>query len=154
MKPGVFTQLYIHLVFAVKYREALLRENQREKIFKYISGIITKQEHKSIIVNGMPDHIHILLGLNPDKTISNIVRDIKRGSSLFINEKGWFPGKFAWQEGYGAFTYGRSQLDDIYNYILNQKIHHRKITFKEEYLSLLKKFEIVYDERYLFEFFE
>ncbi len=154
MKPGVFTQFYTHLVFAVKYRERLLRENHREELFKYISGIITKQRHKSIIVNGMADHIHILLGLNPDETISNIVRDIKRSSSLFINRKDWFPGKFAWQEGYGGFSYGRSQLDDIYNYILNQKIHHKKRTFREEYLSLLKKFEIEYDERYLFEFFE
>lgn len=154
MKPGVFTQLYIHLVFAVKYRDRLLKENHRPELYKYISGIVTNHKHKSIIINGMPDHVHILVGLNPDMSISDLVREIKRSSSLFINERKWFVGKFGWQEGYGAFSYSRSQLDSIYNYILNQHVHHKKRTFREEYLELLKKFEIEYDERYLFEFFE
>lgn len=154
MKPGVFTQLYTHLVFAVKYRERLLKENQRPELFKYISGIVTNHKHKSIIINGMSDHVHILVGLNPDESISDLVREIKRSSSLFINERKWFVGKFGWQEGYGAFSYSRSQLDSIYNYILNQHVHHKKRTFREEYLELLKKFEIEYDEGYLFEFFE
>lgn len=154
MKPGTFTQLYIHLVFAVKNRDCLLHESHRHELFKYISGIVTNREHKSIVVNGMSDHAHILLGLNPKESISNLVRDVKRSSSLFIKKKRWFLGKFTWQEGYGAFSYGRSQLNQIYNYILNQKEHHKKQTFREEYHNLLKKFDIKYDERYLFVFFD
>ncbi|OFX59931.1 MAG: transposase [Bacteroidetes bacterium GWA2_30_7] len=154
MKSGVFTQLYIHLVFAVKYREYLIHKKLSDEVYKYISGIITNQKHKSIIVNGMPDHIHILFGLNPVISISDTVRDIKRSSSLFINEKKWLTGTFAWQEGYGAFSYGKSQLDDIYKYIANQEQHHSKRTFKHEYIEILKKFEIEYDEKFLFDFFE
>ena len=103
MKPGVFTQLYVQLVFSVQYRECFLKERYRGEIFKYISGIITNQKHKSIIVNGVDDHVHILVGLNPNISISDLVHDIKRNSSLFINRKPWFRDKFGWQEGYGAF---------------------------------------------------
>jgi putative transposase len=151
MKPGTFTQLYTHLIFAVKYRERLLTNNIRSEVFSYISGIITNRKHKSIIVNGMPDHIHILLGLNPNDKISDLVGSIKKNSSLFIN---LFHGKFHWQDGYGAFSYGKSQLNNVYNYILNQEDHHKKRTFREEYIGLLNKFEIKYDKKYLFEFFE
>ncbi len=154
MKPGVFTQLYIHLVFAVKYRERMLNENLQPELFKYISGIVSNKQHKSIIINGMPDHIHILIGLNPKESISILIRDIKRSSSLFINENKWFNGKFAWQEGYGGFSYSRSQLNNVYQYILNQQSHHKSRTFREEYMSLLEKFEIDYDDKYLFEFFD
>jgi len=154
MKPGVFTQLYTHLVFSPKYRERLLKKEIRPEVFSYISGIITNRKHKSIIINGMLDHIHILIGLNPNDKISDLVGTIKKSSSTFINEMGWFRGKFHWQDGYGAFSYGKSQLDDIYNYIKNQEIHHKKRTFREEYVELLKRFEIEYDEKYLFEFFE
>jgi len=154
MKPGVFTQLYTHLVFAVKYRERLLTKNIRSEVFSYISGIVTNRKNKSIIVNGMPDHIHILVGLNPDDKISELVGAIKKNSSLFINEKNFFRGKFHWQDGYGAFSYGRSQLNGIYNYIANQQIDHQSRTFREEYTSLLEKFAIEYDEKYLFEFFD
>ena len=154
MKPGVFTQLYVHLVFAVKYRERLLRPEIRSEIFSYISGIITNRKHKSIIINGVFDHIHLLIGLYVNDTISDLVGAIKKSSSTFINDRNWFVGKFHWQEGYGAFTYGRSQLDLIYNYIKNQESHHRKRSFREEYLELLKRFEIEYDERYLFDFFD
>jgi REP element-mobilizing transposase RayT len=154
MKPGVFTQLYVHLVFAVKYRERLLRPEIRSEIFSYISGIITNRKHKSIIINGVFDHIHLLIGLYVNDTISDLVGAIKKSSSTFINDRNWFVGKFHWQEGYGAFTYGKSQLDLIYNYIKNQESHHRKRSFREEYLELLKRFEIEYDERYLFDFFD
>ncbi|MGQ9644419.1 MAG: IS200/IS605 family transposase [Ignavibacterium sp.] len=154
MKPGTFTQLYIHLVFVPKYRERLLTKEIRPEVFSYISGIITNRKHKSIIINGMSDHAHILLGLNPDDKISDLVACIKRESSSFINQKDWFRGKFHWQDGYGAFSYGQSQLDKIYKYILNQELHHKKRSFREEYLELLKKFEIEFDEKYLFEFFE
>ena len=153
MKPGVFTQLYIHLIFAPEYRERLLVKEIRSDVFSYISGILTNRGHKSIIINGTLDHIHIFFGENPNDKISDLVGCIKRDSSTFINEKNWFRGKFHWQDGYGAFSYSRSQLDAVYKYIANQEQHHQKITFKEEYTELLKKFAIEYNERYLFEFF-
>ena len=154
MKPGVFTQLYIHLVFAVKHRDRLLKEEYRKEIFSYMSGIITNLNHKSIIINGIDDHVHILLGLNPAKTISDTVWEIKRSTSLFINEKKWFKNKFNWQDGYGGFSYSRSQIDKVYKYIQNQQQHHHRQTFKEEYTEFLKKFEIEYDQQFLFEFFD
>lgn len=154
MKPGVFTQLYIHIVFAVKYRERLLTKEMRDELFKYISGIISNRKHKVIIINGMADHIHILIGLNPNDKISDLVGCIKRESSFFISDKKWFRGKFHWQDGYGAFSYSRSQLEDIYKYIANQELHHKKRTFRDEYIELLKRFEIKYDEKYLFDFFD
>jgi REP element-mobilizing transposase RayT len=153
MKPGVFTQLYIHLVIAPKYRERLLVKEIRSQVFRYISGILTSRGHKSIIINGVLDHVHIFYGENPNDKISDLVGCIKRDSSTFINRKDWFRGKFHWQDGYGAFSYGRSQLDTVYNYIAKQEQHHKKRTFKEEYMELLNKFAIKYDERYLFEFF-
>jgi REP element-mobilizing transposase RayT len=142
MKPGVFTQLYTQLVFAPKYRKRLLTKEIRSEVFSYISGIITNRKHKSIIINGMPDHIHILIGLNPNDSISDLVGAIKKNSSVFINKKGLLKGKFHWQDGYGAFSYGKSQLDKIYNYIKNQESHHKERTFREEYVELLKRFEI------------
>ena len=154
MKPGVFTQLHIHLVFAVKYRERLLNEVQRKEVFSYMSGLLTNKNHKTIIINGYSDHVHAFLGLNSAMSISDVVADLKRSSSIFINEKKWFKGKFQWQEGYGAFSYSKSHVENVYNYILNQKVHHQRKAFKDEYLDLLKNFDIEYDERYLFEFFE
>jgi len=154
MKPGTFTQLYIQIVFAVKYRDRLLHESFRTEVFKYISGIISNKEHKSIIVNGVSDHIHIFIGLNPKMALSNLIGEIKRNSSIFINEQKWIKGHFAWQEGYGAFSYSRLDIDNVYKYILNQEKHHKRKSFKHEYLSLLKQFNIEYDEKYLFDFFE
>ncbi len=154
MKPGVFTQIFIHLVFTPKYRERLLIKEIQNEVFSYISGIITNRGHKSIIINGMPDHIHILYGANPDDKISDLVACIKRESSSFINSNNWLKEKFRWQDGYGAFSYGKSQVDTIYNYILKQEIHHKKNTFRMEYIEFLKKYEIVYNEKYLFEFFD
>ena len=154
MKPGVFTQIYIQLVFAVKNREALLINEYRKEVFSYMSRIASNIKHKSIIINGMLDHIHIFIGLNPSVSISNTVYELKRSSSLFINNKKWFRGKFSWQEGYGAFSYSKSQIENVYNYILNQEKHHTKTTFREEYIDFLNKFEIDYDKRFLFEFFD
>ena len=154
MKPGVYTQLLTHLVFAVKYRDRLLKKEIRDEVFSYISGIITNRKHKSLIINGVLDHIHILLGLNPNDKISDLVGTIKKSSSTFINQKGWFLGKFHWQDGYGAFSYGKSQLDSVYKYIANQEIHHKKRTFREEYIDFFNRFEIEYEEQYLFDFFE
>jgi REP element-mobilizing transposase RayT len=132
----------------------LLNKEVRDELYKYISGIIANRKHKIIIINGMADHIHILIGMNPDDKISDLVACIKRESSFFINSKKWFRGKFHWQDGYGAFSYGRSQLDDVYKYISNQEDHHKKRTFRDEYVELLKKFEINFNEKYLFDFFE
>jgi REP element-mobilizing transposase RayT len=154
MKPGVFTQLYTHIVFAVKYRDRLLNSEIRSEVFSYLSGIATNRRHKSIIVNGMSDHVHILLGLNPNDKISDLVACMKRDSSTLINGKKWLRGKFHRQDGYGAFSYSRSQVDKIYNYILNQEKHHARRTFRQEYMELLDKFDIKYDEKYLFEFFD
>ena len=154
MKPGVFTQIYLQLIFSPKYRERLLKDDIRPEIFSYISAVITNRKHKSIIINGVSDHIHILIGLNPNDKISDLVGSIKRCSSTFINSKNWFQKKFNWQNGYGAFSYGKSQLDRVYKYIKNQKSHHAKCTFREEYIELLKRFEIERNKRYLFTFFD
>ena len=154
MKPGAFTKMYVQLVFAVQKRENILFKSIRPRIFEYISGIVRDQKHKSIIVNGTLDHIHILYGLNPSVSVSDTVHDIKRGSSLFINNNKLVPMKFSWQEGYGGFTYSRSQIENVYRYIENQEAHHTKIPFREEYLTLLKENEIEYDSSFLFEFYD
>ncbi len=118
---------------------------------KYIAGIIKAKEQKSIIVNGVADHVHCFIGLKPSMALADLVRDIKNNSSKFVNEKGWVKGKFKWQEGYGAFSYAHSQIEQVYNYILNQEAHHEKKTFKEEYVDFLNKFEIEHKPEYLFE---
>lgn len=154
MKSGTFTQIYIQLVFSPMHKEALLNQNIRPEIFKYMSGIITNLGHKSIIVNGMSDHTHLFLGLNPNLSISDSVKEIKRASSVFINEQRFFAGKFQWQTGYGGFSYSQSHIEKVYNYILNQEQHHAKRTFREEYLDFLNKYDIGFENQYLFEFFE
>lgn len=148
---NTYSQLYIHLVFAVKGRENLISKNRKDEIYKYITGIITHQGQKLITINGMPDHIHILVGLKPTKSISDLVRDIKANSSKFINDKKWINGKFEWQTGFGAFSYGHSQLTSLIKYIENQEEHHKKRTFKEEYLKFLKLFNIDFKKEYVFE---
>jgi putative transposase len=153
MKPGNFTQMYVHLIFAVKNCDAMLNKEIRARVFEYISAIITNMDQKPIIVNGVSNHVHILIGFNSSISISDTVHEIKRSSSLFINKEKLCKGKFAWQEGYGGFTYSRSQLDNVYRYIQNQEKHHEKSSFKSEYVQFLKKFEVEYDERFLFDFF-
>ena len=152
MKPGTFTQMYVQLVFAVKNRDAVLKEDFRKRVFEYMSGIITSMKHKSMIINGTSNHVHILFGLNPSVSVSDTVHDIKRSSSLFINNEKLCPCRFAWQEGYGGFTYSRSQIADVYYYIENQESHHKKKTFREEYIDILTKNEIAFDQQFLFEF--
>jgi REP element-mobilizing transposase RayT len=154
MKPGNFTQLHIQLVFAVKYREALLRKEIRENVFEYIAGIITTMGHKTLIVNGFSDHVHIFMGMNPKISISDTIHDVKRNSSLFINNNSLCQHKFAWQNGYGAFSYSHSHIKNVYNYIKNQESHHTRKTFQQEYMEFLEKFEVPYDERFLFDFFD
>jgi len=153
MKPGIFTQLYIQLIFSPRYHEALFRKEHKQQLWPYIGKTVSNLGNKSIIVNGMADHVHILLGLNPKISISDLVRDLKRSSSHWINRQKWFRGSFAWQDGYGAFSYGQSQLNDVYKYVLNQEGHHKKRSFKEEYMGLLRLFDVEFAEQYLFEFF-
>jgi REP element-mobilizing transposase RayT len=151
---NTYSQIYIQTVFAVSGRLSLIHGEHKEEIYKYITGIVRNSGHKLIAINGMPDHVHILLGLKPDTALSDLVRDIKSNSTNFINERRLAHGKFGWQEGYGAFSYGRSQLDSIIHYIQNQEKRHSRGSFKDEYLSLLKNFEIDFDGRYIFKFLE
>ncbi len=154
MKPGSFTQIYIQLVFSPKHRQSLLNEKFRPRVLEYLSGITSNLGHKSIIVNGMADHVHIFLGLNPKIAVSETVKELKRSTSILINEKRFTAGKFEWQEGYGGFSYGHSQIQNVYNYIRDQEMHHQRTTFKKEYLDFLQKFEIKFEDQYLFEFFD
>ena len=151
---STYSQIYIQYVFAVKERVNLLKRPWRDEVFKYISGIIKGKNQKAIIVNGMADHVHAFVGLNPAMPVSDLIRDIKNNSTKFINEQKFLKGKFEWQEGYVAFSYSHSQMNHVYQYIANQEEHHRKKTFKEEYFDFLEKFEIEYDEKYLFEWLD
>lgn len=150
---NTYSQIYIQIVFAVKGRASLIKESFREELQKYISGIISNRNQKLFAIYCMPDHVHIFISLKPDIAISDLVRDIKANSSSFIKEKG-FVKNFSWQEGYGAFSYSKAQASIVVNYILNQPEHHRKTTFKEEYIKLLVDFGIDYNEKYLFEFYD
>jgi len=147
---NTYSQIYIHVVFAVEGRQNLIESAHNDELQKYMTGIISSQKQKLIAINNMPDHVHILLGLKPDMALSDLVGDIKTGSSNFINRQKWVRGRFNWQEGYGAFSYSRSQLDAVIRYIQNQQRHHARKTFRQEYVELLERFEIKYDERFLF----
>jgi putative transposase len=148
---NTFTQIYIHVVFSVKQRVSLIRQDWREELHKYITGIIQNQGNKLLAINSMLDHIHILIGMKPDASLSELVRDLKANSSKWINEKKFLRTKFFWQEGYGAFSYSHSQLDKVIHYITDQQEHHKKRTFKEEYISFLKKYDVPYDPKYVFD---
>ena len=151
---NTYSQIYIQIVFAVKGRQNLIAKENREELHKFITGIVSNREQKLLAIFAMPDLVHILVGMKPNIALSDLVRDIKSGSSKFINDSKWINGKFNWQEGYGGFSYSKSHLDNVIKYILNQEEHHKKQTFKEEYHSFLEKFEIEYDEKYLFEWIE
>lgn len=148
---NTFTQIYIHIVFSVKQRESLIQQNWHEELHKYITGIIQNKGHKLIAINTMPDHIHILIGMKPETSLSELVRDVKANSSKWINEKKFIKAKFHWQEGFGAFSYSHSQLDEVIHYIKEQKEHHKRRTFKEEYITFLKKYDVPYDLQYVFD---
>jgi putative transposase len=154
MKSAAFSKVYIHLVFSPKGRNAQLTLNIEDKVYGYIAQVINNHKHKAYIINGMPDHIHILLGLNSSISISDLVREIKKSSTTFINSNKLTSSQFKWQEGYAVFSYGQSQVQMIYKYILNQKRHHMETKFRKEYQEFLRRFEIPYDEKYLFEFYE
>ena len=147
---NTYTQIHIQAVFSVQNRECIIQNIWKDELYKYITGIIQNNDHKLLAINGMPDHVHILFGLRPSQSISDLMQDIKGSSSKWINNKKFVRGKFSWQEGYGAFSYSKTDLPNVIQYINNQAIHHRGITFAEEYLEMLKKFEIDYDYRYLF----
>lgn len=152
--PGTFSQIYIQVVFAVKGRESLIQSSWEAELYKYISGIIRNKDQKILAINGMPDHIHFLIGMKPSCCLSDLVREVKKSSNDFIKEKKFSQFKFQWQEGYGAFSYSHSSLDNVIAYINNQKEHHKKQTFKEEYKIFLTKFQIEHKEEYLFEWLE
>ena len=149
-----YTQLYIQLVFAVKGRRSFIQHTWEEELYKYITAVVQNDRHKMLAINGMPDHIHLFVGLHPAIAIADMVKDIKRASNNWINDKGFIKEKFEWQNGYGAFSYGKSQIDRVYKYIQHQKEHHKKQSFKTEYINLLTLFEIDWKNEYLFEFYE
>ena len=146
-----YSQIHLQFVFAVQGRQGLIEESFRERTEKYITGIVRQFGHKMCSIYCMPDHTHMLVGFRTTQTISDLMREVKSSSSRFINSYGWIKNKFNWQEGYGAFSYSRNELPRIIDYILNQPVHHKKISFKEEYLNLLKEFEIQFEEKYLFD---
>lgn len=151
---GTFSQIYIQVVFAVKNRDCLILSSWEEELYKYISGIIRNKEQKLLAINGMPDHIHFLIGMKPSCCLSDLVRENKKSSNEFINEKKFSKFKFQWQEGYGAFSYSHSALNNVILYINNQKQHHKTQTFREEYKDFLTKFQIEHKDEYLFEWIE
>ncbi len=152
--PNTYTQLYIQFVFAVKWRQSLIHRSWKDELHKYITGIVQNKKSKMLAINSMPDHIHIFIGYKPAISIPDLIKDIKVASSTWINEKNLADKKFNWQEGYGAFSYRLRDLDEICKYIQNQEAHHQKKSFREEYTSLLKDFDIAYEDKYLFEFFD
>lgn len=147
--PNTYTQIHIQFVFAVKYRQALIHASWKERLHQYITGIFQNNQHKMLQINSMPDHIHILVGFRPHQSISALIQNVKTESTKWIKEKDISPS-FAWQEGYGAFSYSKSHVPDVIRYIQNQEEHHRKQSFLEEYRSFLKAFDIDFDERYIF----
>ncbi|MCJ7447486.1 MAG: IS200/IS605 family transposase [Bacteroidales bacterium] len=148
---NTYTRIYLHLVFSPIGRENVIPIKHKEELQKYTTGIIQNRKHKLLAINYMPDHVHIFIGYEPSQALPDLLRDIKANASKFINDKRWLPGKFQWQEGYGAFSYSHSQINEVIQYINSQEEHHRKATFKNEYLKLLEKFDVEYDPKYLFE---
>src|SRR5215471_4310686 len=149
-----FSQIYLQVVFAVAARENLIRPAFKEDVQQYMGGIIRNKSQKLIAINCMPDHTHILIGLKPNIALSDLMRDLKSDTSEFINKKKWVRGRFRWQEGFGAFSYSHSQLDRVATYVRNQEKHHARRTFRDEYRTMLRKFDIAFESKYLFEFFD
>jgi putative transposase len=148
---NTYTRIYLQLVFSPMGHENVIPIKYKEELQKYTTGIIQNRKHKLLAINYMPDHVHIFIGYQPSQVLPDLLRDIKANTSKFINEKKWLPGKFRWQEGYGAFSYGHSQINDVIQYINTQEEHHKKASFRDEYLKLLEKFDVEYDPKYLFE---
>lgn len=151
---STYSQIYIQIVFAVKHREALISYEWEERLYQYITGIVQNKGQKMIAINGMPDHIHLFIGIKPSCCLSDLVREIKKSSNDFIKENKLSKYKFNWQEGFGAFSYSHSHIDNVYKYIMNQKEHHKKTSFKDEYLDFLNKFQVEFDDKYIFQWIE
>lgn len=148
--PNTYTQIHLQLIFAVQNRMSLIDDAWAERLYQYITGIIQTNKHKMIIINGMPDHLHIVIGMRPTQSVSDLMQDIKANSSKWINDNKFVRGKFQWQESYGAFSYNKSALPKLIEYVKNQKIHHQQKTFAQEYKEFLDLFEVEYDEKYIF----
>jgi len=147
---NTYTQIHIHFVFAVKFRQAIIHTEWKGELYKYITGIIRNNNHKLLAINGVSDHVHILIGIRPAQSISDLMKNIKQDSSRWINKNKFLKTHFEWQEGYGAFSYSKSQLNAVINYIDNQEVQHKKKTFREEYIDFLEKFEVDFDEKFIF----
>lgn len=152
--PNTFSQIYLQFVFAVKGRQSLIPKQHKEELHKYMTALAQARKAKMLAVHCMPDHVHLFVGFKPAVLISDFVKEIKVQSNEFIKEKKWVNGHFAWQEGYGVFSYGHSQIDRVCKYVLNQEEHHKKKTFREEYLEFLERFAVPFEEQYLFEWIE
>jgi REP element-mobilizing transposase RayT len=152
--PNTYTKLYVQIIFAVKGRSNFIQNEWSSELYKYIAGIVNGKYQKLYSINGMPDHVHLLIGYKPSISISDLVRDIKSNSSAFVNRKMFIDQKFQWQSGFGAFSYGKSQISDVIRYIENQQEHHKHRTFRDEYIQFLEKFDVDFDSDYLFEFYE
>jgi putative transposase len=151
---NTFSQIYLQFVFAVRNREHMIPKVHKEELHQYITGLVQRRNAKMLAIHCMPDHIHIFVGFRPAMSISDFVKEIKVESNEFINAKHWTRSRFHWQEGFGVFSYSHSQLGAVINYIHNQEAHHQKTSFRQEYVELLKRFEISFEEKYLFEFIE
>jgi putative transposase len=147
---NTYTQIHIQTVFSVQDRYCIIQKSWKDELFQYFTGIIQNHGHKVLAINGLPDHVHILFGMRPTQSLSDLMQDIKGDSSKWINKKGFIPGRFSWQEGFGGFSYGKSQVNNVIDYIKNQEIHHHRKSFVQEYLEFLEKFEVPFDERYIF----
>ena len=151
---NTYTQIYIHAVFAVEGRQSLIAPEHKIEIYKYMTTVIQDQKNKVMVINGMPDHVHLLIGLNPVIALSDLVRDAKAAASSLINDKAWVRGHFNWQRGFGAFSCSKSQVPRVATYIEDQERHHSKRSFRDEYEALLKKFDVEYDPKYLFTYID
>ena len=151
---GTFSQIYLQFVFAVKGRQSLIAKENKEELHKYITGLVQNRKAKMLAVHCMPDHAHLFVGVKPAIFLPDFIKEIKVASNLFINEKHWVRKPFNWQEGYGVFSYSHSHIDRVVKYVLNQETHHRKSNFRNEYIGLLNKFEIPFEEKYVFEFLD
>ena len=145
-----FTQLCVHFVFAVKYREGVISNHWKDRLHGYMTGIVKAKNHKMLVINGMSDHVHLLIDINPNQSISDLVRDIKSNSSKWINENRFVRGRFEWQNGYGAFAVSHEHKKNAIQYIENQELHHHTKTFRDEFFQLLDDFNVRFDEKYIF----
>ena len=148
---NTYTQIHIHTVFSVKNRSSLIKKEWQDRLYQYIIAIIHNHGHKVLSIGGMPDHIHLLFGFRPTQSLSELMQNVKRNSSEWINKEKLIFGRFSWQEGYGAFSYSKSQIPQVIKYIERQEVHHKKQTFIDEYKKILNDFGLEYDERYIFE---